>query len=132
MNRGGRRWPGAALAVAAVVGLYFALGHYRSWRAVDSVRKSLYRADPDELLSTVGQMHEARPTDAEFAYMLAVAHRRAGKTTRARQLLETAQQLGWPRKDIQRQRYLIRLQSGEIKETEDYLLAVTGGGYPDN
>jgi tetratricopeptide (TPR) repeat protein len=133
MNRGGRRWPGAALALSAVgAGLFFALAHYRSWRAIDAVRQSLYRSDPDELISTVARLREDRPDDAELTYMLAVAHRRAAKTTLARQLLKTAQALGWPRKDIQRQQYLIRLQSGEIKETEEYLLALTAGAYPDN
>ncbi len=128
----GRRWTGAALAVSAAVALVFALRHYQSWRAVDLAHQSLYRSDPEDLIAMVEPLHEARPADAEVTYMLAVANRRSGKTVRAQQLLQEALKLGWPRKDIQRQQYLIRLQSGEIKETEDYLRSLIASGYPDD
>jgi Tfp pilus assembly protein PilF len=126
----GWRWTGAVLA--ASLGLIFAVRHYQSWRAVDVARQALYVGDPEDLIAMVGPLYEARPADAELTYMLAVAHRRAAKMVRAGELLQTAQELGWPAKQIQRQQYLIRLQLGEIQETEEYLLALTALGYPDD
>ncbi|HVX12535.1 MAG TPA: tetratricopeptide repeat protein [Pirellulales bacterium] len=120
------------MAVCAAVGLYWAVDRYKSWQTIQSVRQSLYRAEPADLITSIGKLLDARPGDAELTYMLGVAHRRAGKTNRAQELLESAQKLGWPRTDIQRQHYLIRLQAGEFEGAEEYLRAVTGGDYPDD
>lgn len=128
----GRRWGSAASAICATAGLWLAIAQYSSSNARDVIWHGLYSAEPAELIAAIEQLWQNDQQDSELTYQLAVAHRRAGKTNRARQLLETARRLGWSRKDIQRQEYLIRLQSGEIKASEDYLLALTAGSYPDD
>lgn len=126
------RWLRAASvwALLAVAGGW--VGQRVWWRhSVGNVRQALFHCRPDEALGQLSSLEANDPRDPEILYLLAVAHRRAGRTTRAGEYLERAKQLGWTADDILRQQAMIDFQSGKIADAEPYLLGLINAGCPD-
>lgn len=96
------------------------------------LRGTVFTDDPGILLGRVEALEVHAEDVAELAYYLAVIHRRAGQTNLAREYLGRARQLNWPLKDLRREEYLLRFQSGDVEGTEKRLLALAGPGCPND
>jgi len=78
-------------------------------------------------------LHAAQlaPNNAETQYLLAVAQRRSGNLNRVAAPLQRAEQLGWPKGEIERQSLLIIAQSGDCSAVEARLKSIMIQGVSD-
>ncbi len=104
------------------------------WRATGYViegRRALRVADFEAALRALESARRVAPHHAEAAYLTAVALRRAGLLDRFEFHLEQAAELGWPKEDLKRQRWLAKAQSGDVPAVKQQLMAVVTEGASD-
>jgi len=126
------RWIVSVGALFVVIAAFFGGEGVSRWWALRPIKREIYTRKPLELIASLAPLEQKYPDDAEVLYLLAVAQRRAGKTNKAREYIDRAEQLGWSPSDIQRQDYMIRFQTGDVKEPERYLFSLGAQGYPDD
>ncbi|HVX16195.1 MAG TPA: tetratricopeptide repeat protein [Pirellulales bacterium] len=125
-----KRWCCALLAALAVA---FA-GKY-GWRylavsrALAAARSDVFGPEPEAAVENIARLQAENPgsvrgESAELAYLLAIAHRRAGKTADAADDLKRAAELGWSKSDILREKYLVDFQGGKFAETKPHIDAM--------
>lgn len=86
---------------------------------------------PPAAIQQIQAISSRYPQDAEIAFLLGVAYRRAGQMTKARQQFTQAEQLGYSLEDLRREHYLILFQAGQIKESEPHLVNLLKEGCAD-
>lgn len=130
-----RHWRSFAVALALIVVLAMAPPVWRAWTfetSMHKLRSAAFTDDPKALLGWAEALQDQLQTSAELAYYLAVVNRRAGHTNQAREHLERARRLDWSLKDLRREEYLLRFQSGDVEETGKRLLALAGPDCPND
>ncbi len=118
-----RRWlmaGGVVLAVTAVVCVW---PWMRVNQHLNAARRALDGGDPDAAMTPLLAAEQVQPQRAEVQFLLAVAHRRAGRLDRFRAQLQRARELRWPAEDVQLQEWLAAAQVGEIEAVRSRLLA---------
>lgn len=95
-------------------------------------RRSLEDADPEAALKLLSAATERNPDSPELNYLLAVALRRASHLGQVVPQLAKAAELGWPQRDLKRERMLTLFLMGEFKESEPYLQKLISKGVPDD
>ncbi len=95
------------------------------WRT-QSVLSALEEGDTATAISQLEVEQQTAPQNAEIAYWLAVAHRRAGHLSVFQDHLQRAKELGHPEEELQRQFLLMRIQSGssgpEVEQQAEELI----------
>lgn len=99
---------------------------------LNAARRALSRGDATGALKSLAAAEEIQPERAEVQYWLAVAHRRQGQLDRCELHLGRASQLGWPDEDVQRQRWLVRAQTGDVTRVERPLMEIIHRGASDD
>jgi len=84
-------------------------------------RQSLRQRDWDAALAALDRAKGRGQATAKWHYLRACALRRNGRLQDVQKELALASELGWNDQDIQRQRLLLKAQSGRIKESESEL-----------
>lgn len=118
-----RRWLLAGGVLLAVTTVVCAWPWLRAKQHVHAARRALDRGDPEAALTSLLAAEQLRPQSAEVQYLLAAAHRRAGRLDRVRPHLSRARELHWPAEAIQLQQWLAAAQVGEIEAVRSRLLA---------
>ncbi|HET6884393.1 MAG TPA: tetratricopeptide repeat protein [Pirellulales bacterium] len=125
----GFRW---AVVVAAL-----SIASVPLWRGtagtveLSHARKAAYSDNVEADIDWLRDLSERRPQNAEFAFLLAVAHRRLGATVQARDVLNRAAELGWDQKDVLTQTHMLDLQSGRFGQAEPHLREMLRQGCAD-
>jgi tetratricopeptide (TPR) repeat protein len=124
----------AALAIAGLIGFGVWAG-YEQLR-VDALRRAAEEAaarrDHAEALALFERYLAERPSDAEAVFLAARAARRSDNPSRAKELLDRAQRLGWVANAIVLERSLLRVQRGGLQEEEGWLHTCLERGHPDS
>lgn len=101
------------------------------WRtlALSGSRQSLRQFDADAACVNLERLLQWQPDCAEAEFLLAAACRRANRLDLAGEHLERAAELGWDPKALDRQRYLMYFQIGDLRTSGPYLkeLLLEGG-----
>lgn len=98
----------------------------RAWFVyyVSAARSALSEFDFSAALVALEKAERQQPDRADVQYLLAVANRRSGHVDQVEPRLKSAEHLGWPLADIERQRLLLRTQVGRFHEVEKQLQAL--------
>lgn len=84
-------------------------------------RQHLVKNEFGAAIADLETAQQWQPKRADAAYFLAVAYRRSGKLDRVDPQLRKAEQYGWSKEDVQRQRLLLKAQVGGFNEVETEL-----------
>jgi predicted Zn-dependent protease len=130
--RGSRRVTAGVVAALLIgaggwVGVPWVRGH-QAWRQAQA------RFDADDPAAARDRLRECAavwPGDAEVAFALARATRRAGDPAAAEPLLARAEQLGWPQEAIQLERLLANVQTTGDRTGEATLHRLIHAGTPE-
>lgn len=93
-------------------------------RVTDSLteaRRALAAGDAETALRVLETALRRQPGRAEVQYLVAVAKRRSGRLDECASHLQLAQELGWDRKDIERQTWLAAAQRGDLADVRRQL-----------
>jgi len=118
-------------AVAVLVSAVPAWNRLTSSLALGRAQQALRDGDVELAWRGLQDLQKAQPRRADCCYALAVANRRLGRLDAAFQLLQQAEDLGWPIEEVTRQRYLARFQAGDIAGTKQYLNRLITSGVND-
>jgi predicted Zn-dependent protease len=118
---GRRRWLLALGLAAILAGVWPAWASIRDFRDRRAARNLLHEGRMADAIATLDRLAERDPDDAEYQYLLAVAHRRSGVVAGFDKHLERAAQLGWPAEDLERQQVLLLIQAGDVERGQTYL-----------
>jgi len=124
-RRAGRSWRWARwllvwAAVAAIAVKFVvprALVSYDLFRA----RRAIGELELTEALAWLHATESRAPNSAKAQFLLGAVYRRSGAFRPARQHLERSLALGYSRKDVERQEWMLRFQMGNITEMEPFL-----------
>src|SRR5690349_12604405 len=118
-----------SLVAALVAGLAWnrGLAAYQVYRA----RGALLAAEPEAALEWLRAAEMRQPDRADIPYLLATAHRRAGQLGAVLSHLQRADELGWPKKDLKRQRMMMLFETGNVRDAEPYLQKQLAQGCSD-
>ncbi len=119
-----------AMVLAAVAPLISYLRF--DWAMHASRRQAAESGEPHAIIQRLEPFEARHPRNAELAYLLSVARRRAGLTNRARDDLRRAEELGWPAKDVLLQQQMLSFQAGDVASAEPFLLKFVKSGCPDD
>jgi tetratricopeptide (TPR) repeat protein len=121
------------------IGLFLALGALfaarplwvRTTVLVDlhQARRAIARADLNRAHEWLRAAQGRQPDNAELHYLLARVYRRGALYLRAKEHLQSAEDLGWPKDDLELQRTMLHFQLGDIREAE--LTALLARGVDD-
>jgi tetratricopeptide (TPR) repeat protein len=117
----------AALALAAYLAGPGILISYDLSRA----RRAMADLDMDAACAALQSVANRGPGLAEAQYLLGCAHRRARRYRAAEQAFLRAESLGWPQRDVERQRMMMTFQMGEIGAAAPYVAAIIAQGCDD-
>lgn len=132
-----RRWRLVCHGTLLVLLVALAIGATRGWSLLRrqyglyTVRSLERSGDFERALRELQSLADQMPANGKVAYLLSSAYRRNGKLTDARESLARARQLGWSRREIQRQELLIQFQSGDIDRSEPALMQILADGCSD-
>lgn len=129
VRRPGLLW--GVLALLLTVGAILGWRWYRTEREVIAVRAELTSGDLAAALARLTSPTANSTESAEWQYLLAVTLRRLGELGRCEIPLRRAEALGWPADDIQRQRWLAQVQSGDVAAAEEPLMKAAQSGASD-
>ncbi|HUY34564.1 MAG TPA: tetratricopeptide repeat protein [Pirellulales bacterium] len=87
-------------------------------------RDALAEKRLDQAITWLEAAEGRRPDEVEAQYLLGVANRRLGRYYIAKEKFAIAERLGWPKKDLERQRNLMLFQMGYLREAELYLIGL--------
>jgi tetratricopeptide (TPR) repeat protein len=118
---------GLAAVLVARPAWNLAVPAYEVYRA----RSALLAADPEGALEWLRLAEARQPDRAEVQYLLATAHRRAGQLGEVMKHLQHAGELGWPKKDLKRQRMMMLFEMGDVRAAEPYLQKLLAQGAND-
>jgi Tfp pilus assembly protein PilF len=121
------RWRPAlliGLLAAAVGALVFKWNDLALAYRLNAAQRALAGGDWSSAAAILERSNERGERSAQWHYLQARAQRRAGEHERAQRHLTRAAALGWDPAEIDRQRLLLRAQSGQIKQVEPRLAAV--------
>ncbi len=105
--------------LALIVAILFLVVVYRhtAWQGkLNEVRKLLAHSDAKAAWERAVELRRDKPDDAELAFLMAKAARRAGRIEDAKRHLDRARQLGWPQAELEREQILATLQSGGYEQ----------------
>ncbi|MFO0904457.1 MAG: tetratricopeptide repeat protein [Pirellulales bacterium] len=88
---------------------------------IAQAREEMTKSEFTKALDAIGKAERAAPQSAEVQFLQAVLHRRTGQLNLVDAELRRAEQLGWPKADIDRQQLLLSAQVGRVDEVEDDL-----------
>jgi Tfp pilus assembly protein PilF len=98
---------------------------------LNSARSALRGGDWTGAAAILERSQQRGETSPQWHYLWACSQRRAGEVDQAELHLAKAAALGWDLADIDRQRLLIRAQSGQIKQVEGQLAELLQAGVSD-
>lgn len=129
------RWSRCVLVVALIsallAGAAFGWRQMKAAYVLSGARQVVWSDDPSFAVARLKESCDQYPQEPELVYLLAIAERRDGKTGKAREELKRSADLGWSRKEILRERYLIDFQSGQIDENQPHLMDLIEEGCSD-
>jgi tetratricopeptide (TPR) repeat protein len=130
------RWGRVVLLAALAVGALVA-GRPLWFRAtvlfdLDRARRALADSDLDRAFPWLQAAEKRQPDNAEVHFLLGRLHRRSTRYYPAKEHLDRAAKLGWPKKDLERQRMMMHFQMGNVQEAESYLTALLETGLGDD
>jgi tetratricopeptide (TPR) repeat protein len=102
-----------------------------TWWLIRSGRLAIAAGHPRSGIEPLTRAIAAAPNSAEAHYRLAVAFRRSGELEKVDLPLRKAQQLGWPREDVERQSLLSIAQSGDVQSVDSRIKAIIARGASD-
>lgn len=116
-----RRWSWRRLGVVVVLlamGLVASgfIADFTFWRA----HVCLEQRDHQGSLSWLQWATWLRPDTAELHYLLARTNRRLERFAEVQQHLQRASELGWSRRDLERETWLSQAQTGQFAEMQDH------------
>lgn len=116
-----RRLTFLCLVLIAVLGVAFVNWRhtYVSWR-MHAARLALLESNPESAVEILEQAANIQPDRTELLYLLARAYRRTGDLGKGQQYLDRAASQGWSTEQINQQRYLAMLQTGQAEQVEPY------------
>lgn len=123
----------AIAVIATVVIIYQGFQVYQWWTVealLDQAQQQIKQAQYLKATSTLAQAARIDQDNKEVHYLLAVANRRAGKTSAFQTHLEKAKTLGFDIEKIRRQEMLAVTQSGRLKQTEAAMKSLFEGSTP--
>ncbi|HEV3003532.1 MAG TPA: tetratricopeptide repeat protein, partial [Pirellulales bacterium] len=130
-----RRWGRALLLSALLLGALIAARPLWVGAALfvdlDQARRALAASDLERALAWLQAAQERQRDNAEVQFLLARVYRRTTRYHPAKEHLERAAALGWPKKDLQRQQMMMLFQMGNVQEAEPYLTALLETGLDD-
>jgi tetratricopeptide (TPR) repeat protein len=107
----------AALAPLAWWAAPGALVRYDLLRA----RRALAELEPDAASIWLRSALVRAPDRAEIHFLLGSTLRRGRSYRPAKQCFDQAERLGWSKRDLERERMMMRFQTGQIEQAEPYL-----------
>lgn len=107
----------AVLLVALILFARPLLRQYRLTMARDCLRARQI----EEALTWLEAVEAANPNDGEVQFLMARARRRQGAFDSIPEHLEKARKLGFPSERLERERWLVLAQSGQLREAELHL-----------
>jgi len=112
---------------SCIIGAYlWAAHHYRQ------AEQDLSKRDFAAAYSHLDAYLQVHQYDGEAHYLAARTARRAGLADDARRHLEDCERLGWPSRDaIALERMLMKVQNGEVAESEDFLMSCVESDHED-
>lgn len=116
--------------LAVVLGV-FAEPRISLWLRIYSGRQALAIGKSAFAVKELLHAAQLAPNNSETQYLLAVAQRRSGNLNRVAASLQRAEQLGWPKSEIERQSLLIIAQSGDCSAVEARLKSIMIQGVSD-
>ena len=117
--------------VLLLLGVGLVWGPLQKYRQVNRARQALLESQPERALDALQSLNADRPNDAQINYLLARAYRRTGNLKQAQSHLEQAQRSGWSSEEVNQQRHLALLQSGQIQETAAFFKRLLNQGVSD-
>lgn len=120
----------AGLVLVLVVALFSWRWIFVTWQ-IHLARQTLLESEPETALKILERAERLQPDRAELLYLLARAHRRSGDLEKARQYLDRAASQDWPAEQLNQQRYLAILQSGQLDQVEPYFKRMLQDGASD-
>ncbi|HEV3006902.1 MAG TPA: tetratricopeptide repeat protein, partial [Pirellulales bacterium] len=110
----------AALAALALVAYWAAPGTLVSYD-LSRARRAMADLDLDAARAWFQAAADRAPGQAEIHYLLGCVHRRARHYREAEQSFERAEKLGWPKRDVERQRTMMGFQMGDVDAAAPYV-----------
>ncbi len=128
---GRRRWLWGLL-VAALAVLALCWNNVRLSLLLDRVQGTIRKHDFDLAIELLNGAETQGRNSARWHYLMACARRRAGESDGVYEALERAALLHWDGAEIERQRLLLRAQSGQVKAVEEELSKLTQSHLSDD
>ncbi len=126
------RWLLVVIGLAVVaVGAWPAWQRARYTYAMHVAHRELQANRFENAIEVLQLATRMQPKQAEARYRLAVAYRRSGQIDKVELQLKAAEEHGWSKRDIERQRLLIHAQVGHFLEVEDQLVKMFEGELSD-
>ncbi|HUY37133.1 MAG TPA: tetratricopeptide repeat protein [Pirellulales bacterium] len=130
------RWRRAIWMLALVTVFGVIAGKFlapRAFVAYDlyQARRAMALVHPTEALSWLQAAERREPDRAEVQFLLGAVYRRSGAFRPARQHLERALALGYSRKEVERQDWMMLFQMGHVSEVEPLLTKLLERGVSD-
>ena len=122
--------PAACLVAAAILAVWGWPWLRVGWH-LRTARNALGCGDVAAALAPLHAADRTGSDSAEVQYLLAVAHRRKGDLGEFGDRLQRAAELGWPEEDIERQRWLASVQTGQVQSLPSRVQEAEARGLPD-
>lgn len=104
---------GALVVIAAAIAGPWCVRQGQYWHHLRQARLALDKGVADNAVLALRSAIKLRPEAAEAHFLLGVSNRRAGHLDQVRAPLDRAEQLGWSRRAVNRQRVLLAFQAGD-------------------
>lgn len=122
-----RKWRRLAVFVAVlavIVAAYPTWKWVRLHQSLREARRHIERGEYPLALESLAAADRQWRDHKEVQFLLGLANRRAGNLTLVEPHLAKSEALGWPRDEVDRQRWLLCAQSGDFERVEDQLRTV--------